>query len=160
MVYRDVSRAIVTNVWLAALVGCSPTEPRDFLDARFVLEEPVVRSGAASSGRVEITNHGSEAVEVEAYACPPRVLLFDRRGYQLGQPDVSCVTMLVAPVRIAPGETFTYVQGWRARMAGDVPLPSGTYRVQVWIALVGGGLPVLTNRAAVEVREEEDPPPP
>lgn len=72
--WRAIAAVLVT-------LGCSSTEPRDFLDARFAPEEPVVRAGAVSGGRVWIANHGSEAVEVEN-TCPPRVLLFDRRGGQ------------------------------------------------------------------------------
>jgi hypothetical protein len=144
------SRSLLFAV-CAALSACSPTEPRDFLDARISLEEEAVTSGASSFAHVEVTNRGSEAIEIEVETCPPRILVYDRRGNQVGQPSVACLLILSAPVVLEPGDTHAHVQGWLAQDERGAPLPAGTYRVQVWVAHRGVGLPVLTNRAEVSV---------
>lgn len=153
-------RAWVPIAAVLSALACSPTEPSDLVDARLVLDEAVVQSGAASTGRVEVTNRGREAVTIEVVTCPPRVFLFDRRGTALGQPPAACPLALTAPVTIAPGETHTLVQGWIARNADGVALPSGTYLVQAWVAVVGDDREVRTNRATAEVRQDEPAPAP
>ena len=138
-------------IW-AALCACSITGPADHLDARLTLDETVVTSGATSTAQIEVTNHGSEAIEIEAVTCPPRVLVFDDGGDQVGQPSVLCPAVLTAPAVLGPGATHTWTQGWFASDERGAALPPGTYRVQAWLATVGGD-PVLTNRVAVSVRE-------
>jgi len=138
---------LLAAVSSAALAACSPTEPRDFLDARLSAVEDSVRPGAVSVASVEVTNHGSDPIEIEVEVCPPRIFVFDRRGNRLAQPHVACQLSLSAPVTLDPGETQEWAQGWLA------PGPPGLYRIQAWVAPVGGGLPVLTNRVAVTVRQ-------
>jgi hypothetical protein len=47
-------RAGLAMIACATLVGCSPTDPSDFLEARLSLDEHVVTSGQSSVGRVEV----------------------------------------------------------------------------------------------------------
>jgi len=147
-------RAASSLLFCIALSAChNVTDVNSQLDIAISVDRLEITPTNPAHVTIGVENRGPDTVAIadpRSYACAAPYLVRDANDRAVALPPRTCLAILYAPRKLAPGESLTIRDQWSGDKSngtgGAIPVTPGTYRIS---ANVGGQGRKLTSEAVI-----------